>query len=105
MQQSLKELLDDISNYHDSENIDFDLFDKVKGELYEGAKAKVFWRDREQEDDGYIFCLPHQNADEFDACIHVPHMDNSDGIGEGEPIWKHLYSVVELDRVLKIEVL
>ncbi len=104
MQTELKQLLEEISNYQNNDDIDYDIFNKVNGEINVGAKVEIFWADREQQDYGYIFQLPHQDTDDYDVCIHVPKMDNSDGMGDGDCIFKHLYSVVQLNRVSKIEI-
>ena len=104
MRAELKKLLDEINSYR-NDDIDFELFDKVKGELYAGAKVEIFWSERDETDKGYIFVLPNQDIDEYDVCVHVPQMDNSDGMGDGDAVFKHLYSIVELERVSKIEVL
>jgi len=102
MQTDLKLLLDEIDNFHNLEDLDYDLFDKVEGELLPNSKVEIHWKDRENADFGYVFVLPHQTADEFDVCIHVPTMDNSDGMDKGEEIHKHIYSIVELERVVKV---
>jgi hypothetical protein len=105
MQTELKQLLEEISNYQNNDDIDYDIFDKVNGEIEAGSKVEIFWVDREQQDYGYIFQLPNQDTDEYDVCVHVPKMDNSDGMGDGDSVYKHLYSVVQLERVSKIEII
>ena len=101
----LKQLLEEITHYQNDNDINYDIFNKINGEIYAGAKVEIYWTDRDLCDNGYIFLLPHQDTDEYDVCIHVPKMDNSDGIGDGEEIFKHLFSVVSLERVSKIEVI
>lgn len=102
MQTDLKLLLDEIRNFHNLKDLDYDLFDKVEGELLPNSKVEIYWEDRENSDVGYVFVLPHQKADEYDVCIHIPTMDNSDGMDKGEEIHKHIYSIVELEKVVKV---
>lgn len=102
MQTDLKLLLDEIEDFHNLEDLDYDLFNKIEGELLPNSKVEIYWSGREMFDVGYVFVLPHQTADEFDVCIHVPSMDNSDGMDKGEAIHKHIYSIVRLERVVKI---
>lgn len=102
MQAELNLLLEEIANFHNLEDLDYDLFDKVEGDLLPNSEVKIHWKDRENADIGYVFVLPHQAADEFDVCVHIPSMDNSDGMDKGEPIYKHIYSIVELSGVEKV---
>lgn len=103
----LKELLEEIEFYQNSlTEDDYDVFDKLHGDLDAGSKIEIYWEDRDEFDEGYIFYLPNQNTDEYDCCVHVTNPDNSDGIGEsGYEVWKHLYNIASLERVCKIEVL
>ena len=64
----MNKLLNEINTYQNSD-IDYDLFDKLQGEIELGAKVEIFWEDREETDKGYIFALPHQDFDEYDVCI------------------------------------
>ena len=105
MDTELKQLLEEITNYQNNDDIDYDLFNKIKGKVCGGSKVEIHWVDRDQCDNGYLFLLPNQDKEQYDICIHVPKMDNSDGIGDGEEVFKHLYSVVSLERVTKIEIL
>lgn len=97
----LKKLLKEINKFQTSE-IDDELFDKVEGEIQPGTRVEVHWQERESPDEGYAFALPGQEPDEWDICIHIPEMDNSDGIGDGEPVWAHLYNIAKLPKVLKV---
>lgn len=101
----LKALLKEIWEFQEAEEIDNFLFDKVVGVLLPGSKVEVYWQDREYTDEGYVFTLPQQDANMWDICIHIPKMDNSDGIGEGEEAFVHLYSLLQLERVLKVVII
>lgn len=102
MQTELKLLLDEIDNFHNLGDLDYDLFNKVQGELLPNSKVEIYWKDRDNADVGYVFVLPHQTPDEFDVSIHIPSMDNSDGMDKGKEVYKHIYSILELERVVKV---
>lgn len=99
----MKELLQQIEQFQNSD-LPENLFDKVQGEILPGATVKVYWQDRKEYDEGYIFVLPGQSIDEGDACVHVPQMDNSDGIGNGDEIHIHLSQILTNERVKKVVV-
>ena len=106
MEKQLKELLEEIDYYHTSEDIDYDNFDKLSNsDPMPGQKVAIYWIDREFPDKGYLFQLPHQIVDEFDLCVHVTDVDNSDGMDSAPDEYKHLYSLVELERVDKIYII
>lgn len=107
MDTDLEKLLGEISFYQNSEDIDYDLFDKLKGfnSMELGDKVEIFWKDREDTDKGYLFSLPNQVTDEYDICVHVNNVDNSEGMGDAPDEYHHLYHLVSLERMLKIEVL
>lgn len=108
MDTDLKNLLKQINHYHLSEDVDDDVFDKIKGKSEEpkpGDKVELFWKDREESDKGYIFQLPHQITDEYDLCIHFTNVDNSDGIDSVEDEFHHLYHICSLERVNKLLIL
>jgi len=97
----MQELLAQIEKYQ-TEDVPDDMFDKVIGEILPGAKVKVYWNDRIECDEGYAFVLPEQDAGVGDVCIHIPEMDNSDGIGNGEEIHIHLFEILTNERVKKV---
>lgn len=47
----MNKLLNEINTYQNSD-IDYDLFDKLQGEIELGAKVEIFWEDREETDKG-----------------------------------------------------
>ena len=97
----MKELLKQIKKFQNSDLPD-DLFDKLEGDTFPAASVEVYWIDRDEADKGYVFVLPHQEADEGDVCVHIPQMDNSDGIGNGEPVYCHLSNILSNKRVKKV---
>jgi cold shock CspA family protein len=99
----MKELLEQIEKFRNSE-LPENMYDKLQGEILPGATVKVYWNDRRESDKGYIFVLPGQYADEGDAFVHVPQMDNSDGIGNGEEIYIHISEILTNERVKKVVV-
>lgn len=103
MEKYLKELLDEINYFHQSEDVEYDLFDKIENYLEAGDRIEIFWKDRAFTDTGYIFRLPHQISDEYDLCVHVTEVDNSDGMDSVDDEFHHLYHLVALDRILKIK--
>lgn len=105
MDSQLKNLLEEIDFFQQSEDVDFDQFDKIKGKSEEpkpGDKVELFWHDREESDKGYIFQLPHQKVDEYDLCVHFTDVDNSDGIDDVEDEFHHIYYVCSLEKVKKL---
>ena len=75
------------------------LVNKIKG----GDKIAIYWSDRELPDYGYIFKLPSQDRDDiFDSCIHVTHVDNSDGMDNGDEQWIHLGVLLTYERLEQI---
>lgn len=97
----MKELLKQIEIYQ-TLDLPENLFDKLDGETLPNASVEVIWFDREESDNGYIFVLPNQEADEGDVCVHIPSIDNSDGIGKGESIHCHLSNILTNKRVKKV---
>lgn len=75
---------------------------KILFEPAAGDWIEIYWTDREMPDRGYIFTLPEQDIDTLDCCVHVPQMDNSDGIGNGEEIHLHLMEILSNKRVEQI---
>jgi hypothetical protein len=98
---NITELLDQSKEYLNSE-IPENLFDKAHGEMLPGCIVKVYWNDRSEYDKGYLFSLPGQSIDEGDAFVHIPEMDNSDGIGYGEETHVHISQILSNDRVKKV---
>jgi cold shock CspA family protein len=97
----MKELLQQIEQLRNSD-LPENMYDKLKGDTLPGATVKVYWNDRKEYDEGYIFVLPGQYADEGDVFVHIPEMDNSDGIGNGEEIYIHLSQILTNERVKKV---
>ena len=81
------------------------LFGKVLGEIKAGSKVEIYWKGREQPDYGYFFSIPEQDVQDGDIFIHVPQMDNSDGIGNGHEIHIHLYKLLTNEMLESITVL
>ncbi|MEA1849223.1 hypothetical protein U9K52_09890 [Chryseobacterium sp. MHB01] len=106
MDKDLEQLLSEI-NFYQNSDVDYDNFDKIKGfdSMELGGKIEIFWKDREETDKGYIFNLPHQDSDEYDVCVHVTDVDNSEGMGDAPDEYHHLYHLVSLERIDKIEIL
>jgi len=77
-------------------------FEKIEGETLAGAKVEIVWTGRGESDNGYLFALPCQSPDEGDVFVHVPFPDNSDGIGDADPQWLHLFNLLKNKRVKKI---
>ena len=98
----MEELLEQIGNYQ--ENDFFDL--KVKllvSDLKGGDKISIYWSDRENPDYGYVFKLPNQDEDDvFDMCVHVTHVDNSDGMDDAPQEWIHLATLLTLKTLEQI---
>ena len=97
----MKKLLEEITKFQ-NEDLPDDLYKKLSGEILPAASVKVYWIDRDEADRGYVFVLPHQRVDEGDVCVHVPQMDNSDGIGDGEPVYCHLSKILTNKLVKKV---
>jgi len=106
MLKELEDLLHEIIHFQESEDVDYDLFNKVKNEekLIPGNKIEIWWTDRDEADNGYLFRLPHQQADEYDLCVHVTDVDNSDGMDDAPEEFHHIYHLVSLKRVKKINI-
>ena len=88
-------------------SIDIELTDaqecKIIGVVSAGKKVKVLWTDRETEDSGYSFCLPEQDPEIFDICLHITSVDNSDGIGDAPEEWVTLLNLLTFDRLKSVE--
>lgn len=82
---------------------DIELTDDEQGKLYgmphPGATIKIQWQDEEGNDtcidEGYMFLLPFQDDYIDDYFIHVPKPDNSAGIGDAPPEWKHINNLLK----------
>lgn len=98
----MKNLLIEIREFQSSE-INDEYFDKIVGDLLPGASIKVNWFEREHPDEGYVFVLPHQDIEECDACVHIPQMNNSDGIGYGDPVFCHISKILSNERVVSVQ--
>jgi len=97
----MKKLLSQIKNWQ-GRDIDESSVAKLLFEPKAGDWVEIYWTDREFPDCGYIFTLPEQDIDLLDCCIHVPQMDNSDGIGYGEEIHIHMFELLYNERVEQI---
>lgn len=103
MEETIKELLQEITDFQNSEMPD-DLFDKLEGETMPGAHVEIFWKDREETDAGYVFVLPGQDWDISDVCVHVPKPDNSDGMDDAPEVHIHIANLLINERVEKVVV-
>lgn len=100
----MKELLEQIENYLDVELEDSQLAKLLGHNPEAGEKVEIFWVDRESPDYGYTFRLPMQDEDSdmLDLCVHITHVDNSDGMDEAPQEWIHLVNLLENERVEQI---
>lgn len=83
-------------------DIEDEWFNKMLFDPAAGDHIEIYWIDRENPDYGYLFTLPSQDISILDCCVHVPQMDNSDGIGYGEEIHLHLMEVLSNNRVEQV---
>lgn len=104
MQNNMKNLIKEIKKYQDIE-LEDSVYDKIDGEAIPGSNVEIHWVDRDEIDEGYIFTLPDQQWDEYDACVHIPSPDNSDGIDDAPEVHIHLLKLASFDRVEKIIIL
>lgn len=93
----MQEILKELKKYQDITVTDKQ-FEKIKGSTLPGAKIEIYWNDRGENDIGYLFAFPCQFPDEGDVMVHIPRPDNSDGIGDGDPVWLHLYNLLKNKR-------
>lgn len=101
MDKDIKSLIRQSAHFQE-EDIDDSFFDKLDGEINPGSKVEIEWVDREETDKGYAFCLPNQLWDEGDIFLHITDVDNSEGIGDGEEVFIHLYKLGNMKKVKKI---
>ena len=77
---------------------DFDAGDRIRimwqGEVLEGI-----------EDDGYLFQLPvcEDDSSILDFFVHIPHPDNSSGIGDAPQVFTHFIALLENKLVKSIQ--
>lgn len=83
---------------------------KLVGLPKPGSPIRIFWQGVAYTgiiDHGYCFRLPICDRDEsmHDLFVHIPHPNNSGGIGDAPEEYKHLNDLLSNKYVSQIEVL
>jgi hypothetical protein len=84
-------------------------FAKLEGEPEPGGRISIQWKKYPGEeefdaivDEGYAFILPGMDASVCDCYFHIPHPDNSGGIGAAPEEFGYLVELLINELVDKI---
>lgn len=102
----MEEILNEIQEAEkvDFDNLDFGKLHFTQEPLKGGEKLAIMWdNDTSYVDEGYIFFLPGQAADEYDFIVHIPNPINRGGFDSSPPVWKHILNLLSNDRVTEMD--
>ncbi len=80
-------------------------FERLVGSPEPGSLLSITWSDpllHDVEDTGYIFATPESSPQDFNFFVHVPRPENPGGKDSVEPIWEHLYDLLDNPEVKQV---
>lgn len=96
----IEELLIEHKEYFEIE-INDSVLKKVRGSILAGNKIEITWKERRNQDYGYLFALP-VSCGLDDLFYHIPNPDNSDGIDDAPPVWGHFNALILNTNITRI---